>query len=99
MDKQDKLAKIIHAGIWPDKADRPRTSLDACRDIAAAVRSFMGSEEVVRRAGNALQEGWSFADDAGLHALPDIELSSHEREHLARAALSAAIDAMGGDRG
>ena len=38
---RDELAKIIHAGIWPDKADRPRTSLDACRDTAAAVRRFI----------------------------------------------------------
>lgn len=57
--------------------------------LAKAVRGYLLSDEVVKRAGHALQEGWSFADDAGLHALPDIEFSEHEREYLARAALSS----------
>lgn len=71
---------------YSDPWDAPASLPEA---IAKAVRDFLLSEEVAKRAGHALQEGWSFADDAGLHALPDIEFSEHEREYLARAALSS----------
>lgn len=83
------LEEVILAARMPHIAPHLRSASKDDRVIAKAVRDFLLSDEVAKRAGHALQEGWSFADDAGLHALPDIEFSEHEREYLARAALSS----------
>lgn len=92
MDKQDELAAVIA------EAMTSGAMLDALCDggpssaeiVAAAVRSYLGSDEVVERVGMALQTGWDASDDEGFHGLPEIDFTPEERAHLARAALSAA---------
>ncbi len=91
---RDELAKIIHAGIWPDKADRPRTSLDACRDTAAAVRAFLVSDEAVEAAAISMwqQESLRAADRKRSIAWEDEATDIREKwRQLARASLRAAV--------
>lgn len=96
MDKQDELAAVVfrasclHPGedetAFTEKWDEWRHERLAAQRIAAAVRSFMGSDEVVGRVADVLLD----ADDE-----PD-----RSRHDIARAALSAAIEEdIGGGRG
>lgn len=97
MDKQDELATVVcmaRLGVALPGSAEIMPSDDDIR-IAAAVRSFMGSDEVVERAASAIVDSqcavaWSKLSDRD---------QSLERS-TARAALSAAIgEDIGGGRG
>ena len=129
MDKQDELVAVIVEAFhlqegpnmvldlsgpqWPSSG----LGLDGAFDIsaiAAAVRSFMGSDEVVERAARASfafrhqgdiadpERTWD-APDKSEHPLYWQQKMEHNHPHyraMARAALSAAIgEDIGGGRG
>lgn len=101
MDKQDKLAALIHEAHRTAPYPWWHTDADKCRmaqHIAAVVRSFMGSDEVVGDAAQAIYEcgPWTVQ----WHDLPMGDPSLIACVHDARAALSAAIgEDIGGGRG
>lgn len=72
MDKQDELVKAIRSHFATDIA---------AQEVAAAVRSFMGSPEVINRAERAAAEAGGV--DIGSLDVPVVQIT--------RAALSAAI--------
>lgn len=86
MDKQDELAGVVRKAIVACGAAR---EADLAGPIAAAVRAYLGSDEVIERAARSMPR----------------DVSYHVRKDCARAALSAAgggndaIAAIGGDRG
>lgn len=86
MDKQDELAAVVcraRLGVaLPSSADIEPSDDDL--RVAAAVRSFMGSPEVINRAERAAAEAGGV--DIGSLDVPVVQMT--------RAALSAAI---GGD--
>lgn len=101
MDKQDELAAVIRAAEFAWVHNDPVARGDKGTAIAAAVRSFMGSEEAVERVARAICKVrflvWDGDDDDGW-----LDASEELREQYlkeARAALSAAIGGGGRGRG
>lgn len=85
MDKQDELAAVIMAA-WDDAGEVPFPLYEReASHIAAAVRSYLGSDEVVERVAAAIVKQDDGCDWS--------EMSDRAREWergVARAALSAA---------
>lgn len=90
MDKQDKLAAAILAGLREPLALESGAvpTPNQIRAAAAAVRSYMGSDEVVERAALVIEDAIERHGGSNLGGTLDD----------ARAALSAALD-IGGGRG
>ena len=97
MDKQDELAAVIEQALR-DCVDGPRMGLSQSGRVAAAVRSFMGSPEVVERVGSGVRA--YLADHTGFSTPEgdDIVAAYYggnwimlNTAQIARAALSAAI--------
>lgn len=93
MDKQDELVKAIRSHFATDIA---------AQEVAAAVRSFMGSPEVVERGAKAIAKlDYAKWDAKDFTETPSGELAEEMRNYFryhARAALSAAIGEDGGGR-
>lgn len=92
MDKQDELARVIMQAQLPKaKWDELTPTLQRYfRGAAAAVRSFMGSPEVMSRVHNAVEGAMPCGAEGDAATI----------DHIADAALSAAIDGdIGGGRG
>lgn len=96
MDKQDELARVIGDACWEKWGDGPwgaATEQVECQ--AAAVRSFMASEEAVDRVATAIVMKADGCDWANM-----TERARDCEREVARAALSAAIgEDIGGGRG
>ena len=115
MDKQDELARLIfrasylHPGedeaTFAEKWEDWRQERSQAHRVAAAVRSFMGSDEVVERVKAAMIEriGPVFGSPEYLADPVKLARATKRRddaaENYARAALSAAIGEDGGGRG
>lgn len=114
MDKQDPLADVICRAMFDQPLGELHPITDAgCVKAAAAVRSYVGSDEVVDAGREAILENlrdrrllkWLFAEDPENHGAIgyvdgpiDADTQKECAESLVRAALSAALD-IGGGRG